>query len=177
MEDDFDPWDDNKKKKKDFTNPFDFFTNFTDFESFFEQLNRFMEEMFKSFPAFKPFNTNDTQVNPFVWGFRIKYGPDGPKIERFGDIPKPTSKGIESPAREPLVDIIEDEKELIIIAELPGVAQKDIKLLSTESELKIDAGKPPRHYYKHLYLPRKVNPKSAKAKLKNGVLTIKYQYQ
>ncbi|HDO41283.1 MAG TPA: Hsp20/alpha crystallin family protein, partial [Candidatus Bathyarchaeota archaeon] len=74
--------------------------------------------------------------------------------------------------REPLVDIINTNGEIKVIAELPGVEKKDIKLHGTETSLTISVDTPQRKYYKEVELPEKVDPKQAKSTYKNGVLEV-----
>ncbi|MEM2367987.1 MAG: Hsp20/alpha crystallin family protein, partial [Candidatus Bathyarchaeia archaeon] len=75
--------------------------------------------------------------------------------------------------REPLVDIVETDNEIHVVAELPGVEKEDIKLHGTEDTLTISVDTPQRKYYKELTLPAKVNVKEAKTQYKNGVLEVK----
>ena len=75
--------------------------------------------------------------------------------------------------REPLVDVIEEKASIKVVAELPGVEKEDIKLNATEDMLTISVDTPQRKYYKEVILPAKIDPKSAKATYKNGVLEVK----
>jgi len=75
--------------------------------------------------------------------------------------------------REPLVDVIETDGEIHVVAELPGVEKKDIKLHGTEDSLTISVDTPQRKYYKEVQLPAKVKVKEAKTEYKNGVLEVK----
>ena len=75
-------------------------------------------------------------------------------------------------AREPLVDVYEEKDVVKVVAEVPGVEKKDINLNATEDRLIISVDTPQRKYYKEVDLPAKVDPKSAKASYKNGVLEV-----
>ena len=75
--------------------------------------------------------------------------------------------------REPLVDVMETDDEVKVIAELPGVEKKDIKLYGTEDTLTISVDTAERKYYKKVELPSAVDAKSAKASYKNGVLEVR----
>jgi HSP20 family protein len=75
--------------------------------------------------------------------------------------------------REPLVDIVETNGEIHIVAELPGVEKKDIKLHGTEDTLTISVDIPQRRYFKEVKLPAKVSLKDVKTEYKNGVLEVK----
>lgn len=77
--------------------------------------------------------------------------------------------------REPLIDIIEDDDELKVVAELPGVEKKDIQLFATERTLTINVDAPESTYYKELDLPVGVDESSARSKYRNGVLEIVFK--
>ena len=67
---------------------------------------------------------------------------------------------------------MESNGEVKVIAELPGVEKKDIKLHGTETTLTISVDTPQRKYYKEVELPCEVDANSAKASYQNGVLDI-----
>ncbi|HDD70762.1 MAG TPA: Hsp20/alpha crystallin family protein [Candidatus Woesearchaeota archaeon] len=90
--------------------------------------------------------------------------------------------------REPAIDIKDKKKEIEVIAELPGVDKKDIKINIEEDRVEISAetkkekeekkkgfyrkeistGK----FYRAFSLPAIVDPNKAKAKFTNGVLKL-----
>jgi HSP20 family protein len=112
-------------------------------------------------------------LGPFVYGYSVKIGPDGkPEIREFGNV-KPSRFGPRvKEEREPLVDIIETDGEIHIVAELPGVEKNDIKLHGTEDMLTVSVDTPQRKYYKEITLPAKVKVKETKTQYKNGVLEV-----
>ncbi|MDI6855294.1 MAG: hypothetical protein QMD21_00725 [Candidatus Thermoplasmatota archaeon] len=70
--------------------------------------------------------------------------------------------------REPIVDVFETEKYISVIAELPGVEEREIKTKLTEDGLEISAGR----YKKIIKLPSK--PKAIGEKTyKHGILELK----
>jgi len=114
---------------------------------------------------------------PFVYGYSITIGPDGkPQIREFGNIKPAAGPGRPRidirEEREPLVDVMESNGEVKVIAELPGVEKKDIKLHGTETTLTISVDTPQRKYYKEVELPVEVDPKKAKSSYRNGVLEV-----
>jgi HSP20 family protein len=112
-------------------------------------------------------------LGPYYYGVRITIGPDGvPKVEEFGNIKRVGGRPIISEEAEPLVDVIEHDDEIIIVAELPGVDKEKIKVRATEDRVTINA-EDHRKYHKVVELPAKVDPNSAKASYRNGVLEIK----
>lgn len=137
-------------------------------------MEEMMDKMMRDF--FESFEKGEVKTyGPYIYGFSISVGPDGkPVIRQFGNV-KPPFMGKEAikEEREPLVDIMTEKDEIIIVAELPGVEKNDIKLNATEKTLTISVDTPKRKYYKELELPEKVDPKSAKASYKNGVLEVR----
>lgn len=121
---------------------------------------------------------------PFVYGFSVKFGPDGkPIFDNFGNIKSPelrVEKEKESTTsasvREPLTDVIEEDDEVIVVVELPGVTKEDIMLDANEDtiEIKADGGED-RKYQKNLILPAKINPDQAKARYTNGILEVRLE--
>ncbi|MCK4310386.1 MAG: Hsp20/alpha crystallin family protein [Methanomicrobia archaeon] len=90
--------------------------------------------------------------------------------------------------REPLLDVIDKGKELLVQAELPGISKGDIEIDLNENTLTIKASKKKvvteekegyfyqergyAGYYRTVPLPTKVDPDKIKAKYNNGVLEI-----
>ena len=70
------------------------------------------------------------EIGPIVYGYSVTVGPDGkPVIREFGNIRRGPSrewKEAITDIREPLVDMVEGEKDIRVIAELPGASKKDI---------------------------------------------------
>src|SRR5438094_9535703 len=64
-----------------------------------------------------------------VYGFSVRTGIGGvPQVERFGNIRKTETGPIVADVREPLVDIFDEDQEIVIVVELPGVTETDIKV-------------------------------------------------
>ena len=116
------------------------------------------------------------EYGPFVYGYSVKIGPDGkPIVREFGNL-KPGKGGEGQPPldlqdmREPLVDIIEDENTVKVVAELPGVSKEDISLFLSDNVLTINVDTPERRYHKELDLPEEVDESSARSTYTNGIL-------
>ncbi len=117
---------------------------------------------------------------PYVYGFSMRIGPDGkPHIEEFGNVPRKIPGVSEEMGeyREPLVDVMEDDKTISVTAELPGVSKEDIDLnLSDDNQtLVIKVDTPERKYYKEVELPAPVKPNKVKATYKNGILDVVFE--
>lgn len=163
-----------------------FFRNwgFDDVDKIFEEMEKMMEEEFRDFASRVPKDyvrerklpdgSTAREFGPFVYGYSMKVGPDGkPEIREFGNV-KPRRNGLPHvrEEREPLVDIVETDGEVHVVAELPGVEKKDIKLSGTEVTLTIMVDTPQRKYFKEVSLPGKVRVSEAKSQYKNGVLEV-----
>ena len=159
------------------------FRDFEDIENMFKEIEKMMTNEFKEFTSRipkdyvkewqRPDGTKVREWGPFVYGYQVKIGHDGkPEIREFGNV-QPTRFGPQiKEEREPLVDIINVNGEIKVVAELPGVEKKDIKLYGTEDMLTISVDIPERKYYKEVELPAKVDPKNVKSAYKNGVLEV-----
>jgi len=162
---------------------------FDEIEEMFREMERMFEREFEDFSKrvpkdlvrerVLPDGTKVHEWGPFVYGYSITIGPDGkPEIREFGNIKPSVGRRFGRPSisireeREPLVDVINTNGEIKVIAELPGVEKKDIKLHGTETSLTISVDTPQRKYYKEVELPEKVDPKQAKSTYKNGVLEV-----
>ncbi len=164
-DDDREPFD--KKPEKPFRGGSPFDDLFGDFGRMDEMMNELMRNMFKGM--------GDLKANkPFVYGFSMKTGPDGkPVIREFGNV-KPGRAPSVSDAREPLVDVMEQDKEIMVIAELPGVEKKDIDLSVVDGNLlEISVDTPQKRYHKTIELPAEVKEDTADATYNNGVLEVK----
>ena len=109
-----------------------------------------------------------------VYGFSVKFGVGGaPTVQSFGNV-KGTEKGptVEE-VREPIVDVFDEEKQIRVIAEMPGVEQEGIKVDLKDDILTINAESGDRKYSKEVLLPAKVVPDALSYSHKNGILEIK----
>ena len=153
-----------KKKKSSFFEEDDFFGG-GDFNQISKMMNEMMRRAFSGSISIKPLKTN----KPMVYGFSMKMGPGGqPRFEEFGNI-APGQKKVKQ-KREPLVDVIDKQKEVTIIAELPGVEKKEINVTVSDAgkKLTIDV---PKKFFKEIILPSKVKD-TADAHYKNGILEV-----
>jgi len=164
------------RRRRRYYDPFDEL-----FRELDEMLYRFMRDLeffTREFEEEKPseFRREFKVFGPYVYGFRITIGPDGkPHIEEFGNVRKIGGRPIISEEREPLVDVFEEGDEVVVIAELPGVDKDKIKCKVSEDRKKlyIRASNEYHKYYKEVELPVPVDPKSARANYKNGVLEVR----
>ena len=176
---------------KKYPSIFDIFESFT--KGFpFERKERFEDDWFKEpfesmiqrFEESMPSEFNELvreektpsgvsrRYGPFVYGFSYTAEPGKePIFQEFGNI-KPSHRGIEpSEGREPLVDVMSEKDKFKVFVELPGVEKEKVKLDVADDrvEIKTDDEK---KFYKMIYLDSTIDPDSAKASYKNGILTL-----
>jgi len=109
-----------------------------------------------------------------VFGVSIKTAVGGkPIVESFGNVKKTPKGPTVEEEREPLTDVFDEEKEIRIYAEMPGVSKKDIKLDLKEDILDISGQTGDRKYHKEILLPAKVKAETMTSSYNNGILEIK----
>ncbi len=137
-----------------------------------ERMDQMMDDMMRK--AFEMPRAQEGPL-PFVYGFSMSLGADGkPVIREFGNVESSSRGPLLKGEREPLVDVIDEGGEVVVVTELPGVEKEDIKLESTDRALKIRVESARRRYFKEMELPHLVDPRTAKATYKNGVLEVRF---
>ena len=163
---------------------------FTDFDKMMRDMEKEMADIIREMEGKMPDEMMHETRNPdgsvrreygsFVYGYSVKIGPDGkPIIREFGNM-KPGFTSDETAMslqdrREPLVDVMEDDENVKVLAELPGVEKEDVKLLATARGLTIKVDNPDRRYYKELEFESEIDRSSAKSSYRNGVLEIEFK--
>ncbi len=159
----------------------------------FPDINEMMKEMEKEFMEFKDIEKQvpkdlvreqqssdgsvKKEIGPIVYGYSMTIGPDGkPVIREFGNVKRSSEplKGI-TDKREPLVDVVEGEKQVRIIAEIPGVRKEDIDIHVDGRVLTIAVDTADRKYEKRLQLPETAILDGAKSSYNNGILEITFE--
>jgi HSP20 family protein len=109
-----------------------------------------------------------------VFGFSVKTAVGGrPVVESFGNVRKTPNGPTVEEEREPLTDVFDEDQEIRVYAEMPGVKQEDIKLDLKEDILDISAQTGDRKYHKEILLPVKVQAETMSFTYNNGILEIK----
>jgi len=201
---DKDEKEDKEEPKNDeddeFQEPFNFFNFLQNPEKLFKskQFQNMFQKVFKNvmenidkFPQdLKDLSSEDFQKEimknmekfgikgPFMAGFNVNFDSEGkPIINSFGNIKqKPDGKTEVDSAREPLVELNEEEDQIIVIAEMPGVKKENITLKATSNSLTISTEEKTslgHRYYKEIELPSTINSDYAKARYANGILEVK----
>ena len=107
-----------------------------------------------------------------VCGFSIRTGLGGaPEVRRFGNV-RTTAKGpVVSDVREPLVDVFDEGEEIVVTAELPGVAEEELTLTPAATVLSLETTGT-RRYAKEIALPLPVDTTSLRRSFRNGILQV-----
>lgn len=110
-----------------------------------------------------------------VYGFSMKFAGEGkPTVEPFGNIREDKEKGpVVDEVREPIVDVFDEGDAMIIVAELPGVDEKDIKFEIRDDIVTLSAGTGEKQYYKEILLSSSVDEKKVSSSYRNGVFELK----
>lgn len=111
-----------------------------------------------------------------VYGFTVRTGlGQKTKVEPFGNIRKTKTGSRVTETREPIVDVFDEKGHILIIAELPGIDEKSIKLDFKGDTLLLEAGSGDRKYAKEISLPHKIDFDSREMSFKNGILEVKFK--
>jgi HSP20 family protein len=116
-----------------------------------------------------------------IFGVNVKVGLGGKEIrmEPFGHTQRHPAANAEAntaqvhEVREPLCDVFEESTEIVIVAEMPGVAGSDLKLDCDGDLLTLRAANAQRRYAKEIQLPALVDLAQAKVSENNGVMEIR----
>ncbi len=144
------------------------------FDDEFERLFKSMSRSFVNLDdLFEDVRSTGCISGPFYYGYTMTVGPDGrPVVKQYGNakpglVPTPDT-------REPLVDTLVDDKEKLVklIAEMPGVEKKDVKIVVDGKIVNIDAENGDKKYHAKVPIQHKVDENSVKASYKNGILEI-----
>ncbi|MFM8443017.1 MAG: gas vesicle protein GvpH [Methylococcus sp.] len=124
-------------------------------------------------------NTGSGKDAKAVYGFSVKMGLGGdnePRIEPFGNVRRneETGETTVQEIAEPLVDIFEEADHILVLAEMPGVGDEDIKLEVTGDILTIHAERGSKKYHKEIVLPRAFLAENMQRSCRNGILEVKF---
>ena len=110
-----------------------------------------------------------------VYGFSVRLGGEGqPRIEPFGNVRTEKGKGpVVEEVREPIVDVFDEKETVVVVAELPGVNEKDINVELRDDILTITAETGERKYHKEVLLEAPVASEGLTRSYRNGILEIR----
>jgi len=109
-----------------------------------------------------------------VYGVRVRTMADGrPTVEPFGNI-KRTPKGpVVEEVREPIVDVFDESDEIHVVAEMPGIEEKDLSVDVQGDILTLKAEGQNRKYQKEILLSREATSEAMTWGYKNGILDVR----
>lgn len=146
-------------------------------KAFSEQFREMEKELPRNLVREKrlPDGSTKKEIGPIVYGYSVTVGPDGkPVVREFGNV----RRGERTPwkeiqdKREPLVDVVTSDKDVKVIAEIPGVRKEDVNVTVQDKSVVVSVDTESRKYYKELELPGVVDPQGARSSYNNGILEI-----
>jgi HSP20 family protein len=146
-----------------------------EFDNLFKRMSRPFMDIDDLFEEFKD-STNLQTYGPYYYGYTMTIGPDGkPVVKEYGNV-KPALLPT-SDVREPFVDVLVDDKEKVLklIAEMPGVEKKDIKIVVEGRTVNLDAEHGEKKYHAKVPIRQKVDEDSVKATYANGILEVRFK--
>lgn len=108
-----------------------------------------------------------------VYGFSVRTGAQGmPKVERFGNIRRTEDGPVVADVREPLVDLFDEEGEILLVAELPGVDESEISVELHGDVLSLETSGACK-FAREILLPAPVEAESLQKTYRNGILELR----
>jgi HSP20 family protein len=109
-----------------------------------------------------------------VYGFTVRLGLGGkPVVEQFGNIRETPSGAVVTQTREPLVDVLDEGDHILVIAEIPGIEEGDVRVKVEGDMLDIAASRGARRYQKEVLLPKAADPGKVVTSYRNGILEVR----
>lgn len=113
-----------------------------------------------------------------VYGFSVKtvMGEKGPKLEPFGNIHKDEKSGrvVVEEIREPMTDIFDEPDYILVVVEVPGITQEDVRLELHEDIVILGAERAETKYRKEILLPAAFSMNKMSYACRNGILEIRF---
>ncbi|MFZ2725979.1 MAG: gas vesicle protein GvpH [Methylococcaceae bacterium] len=124
-------------------------------------------------------NTSSGKDAKAVYGFSVKMGlndNDEPTVEPFGNVHRneQTGETTVQEVSEPLVDVIEESDHVLVLAEMPGVADENVTLELNGDILTLHAENGSKKYHKEIVLPRSFESSAMERACRNGILEVKF---
>lgn len=111
-----------------------------------------------------------------VYGFSVKMGIGGqPTVEPFGNVKSSPKGPVVDETLEPIVDVFEENGEIQVVAEMPGVEEENIDVEVKGDILTIFAGGKRKKYRKEVLLPSQVEPEALSRSSRNGILELRFK--
>jgi HSP20 family protein len=113
-----------------------------------------------------------------VYGFSVKFGglgsEEGVSVEPFGNIQKnDDGQTVVQDVYEPIVDVFEETDHVLVVAELPGVDEKNVTLEVQGDILVIHGERGNKKYHKEVLLPCKADASKIAKTCRSGILEVR----
>jgi HSP20 family protein len=111
------------------------------------------------------------------------------EINKLFDWSYPGNSGLFDRSLSPAIDVVENDNEIMVLCDLPGVKKEDLELsisrnvVTIKGEKKVESKKEDRKIFRSeiwsgafqrtISLPDTVDPDKVEAEMKDGVLTVK----
>lgn len=122
------------------------------------------------------FKVGSDQRAKGVYGFSIKsaLGEKGVKVEPFGNIHKDEEGKLVAvhEIREPMVDMFDEPGRLLIVAEVPGLEEKNVQVEVHDDILVLSTERGEPKYRKEVLLPASFSSDKLSFHCRNGILEI-----
>lgn len=125
----------------------------------------------KRFNIFKVINKVRTKNAPQTFRARALKGKGQARPYRYRVQKVSGEKRLREP--KPLIDVIEGNDEIAVVAEFAGFNKEDLRIHVKDQRLILSAEASDRKYRKSLNLPKRVIPSTICTTYKNGVLEIR----
>jgi HSP20 family protein len=118
-----------------------------------------------------------------VYGFTIRTGlgdregssNQSVKVEPFGNVraDSKTGRATVHEVIEPMIDVFEEPDHVLVVAEMPGIAEDNVTLDLKDDILTITAERGPRKYRKEVLLPASFALENLSRTCRNGMLEVR----
>lgn len=109
-----------------------------------------------------------------IYGFSVRLGLGGtPVVEQFGNVRDSEDGPVVADTREPITDVFDEGDDVLVIVELPGVREEDIRVTADGDTFEIAAATGARKYRQKARLPAQVDPDSLTSSYRNGILEVR----
>lgn len=141
--------------------------------NFIDLLSEMVEEGESEITRQGEFKVKGLEKARGVYGFTVRTGLGGiPRVEPFGNIRETERGPIVTETREPLADIFDEGELILVVVELPGVAEEELEVDIQDDVLSLST-KGEKKYVKEMLLPHLVDPATLTTCYKNGILELR----
>jgi len=141
--------------------------------NFIDLLSEMVEEGESEITRQGEFKVKGLEKARGIYGFTVRTGLGGiPRVEPFGNVRETERGPIVTETREPLADIFDEGELILVVVELPGVAEEELEVDVRGDVLSLYT-KGEKKYVKEMLLPDLVDPATVTTSYKNGILELR----